>query len=400
MIAPSVGLAHELLTRNHTVSFASDREYYDKKILPLLNNREGVSLIDLGDYKFRDNMEILEKSGFKETATMSPYWLNSIAVTTLVPIAFGFISLELTNRVRLAYKNIPQGSHPDLIVTGSICTHVFALGEESVLLPNKQIPVVALHPNVWGVFGDNVLQRSLSGTLVLPHKVKETFSLLYFGHLIQIVSFFLRNFIFPIILNISRVWIGLPPTMYNSGEIMSRNIVISTSALGFSLPERIPPTFFQVGSIEVPSHLSIAPVDDKNALETRHWLDEERNSGRRVVYVAFGTEAVPSIELLRKIVWSLREVLVKGVSVLWALRDPMSSRLKDDEEANSLLKEFSEKNKNNKNNNIGNFRVEKFVLQKEVLEHVCVCVFLTHGGWNSMVESLVRPSCCYPFFWR
>eukprot|EP00919_Chromeraceae_sp_WS-2016_P012814 GHVR01030023.1.p1 GENE.GHVR01030023.1~~GHVR01030023.1.p1 ORF type:complete len:271 (+),score=54.24 GHVR01030023.1:114-926(+) len=254
-------------------------------------------------------MDKLEKSGYKERMSMAPYWVTPLFIAVIAPAITGFISLELTNKVRQAFREIPLEAQPDLIVAGSLLLHLFALGEHSVLVPNKQIPVVGLHPNVWGFFGDNTLKRSIPGALMLPHKVKESFFLLYLGHILQMFSLFLYNIIYPIILNIARIYTGLPPTVYNAAQYMTRNIIISTSALGLTLPERIPPSFFQVGSIEVPSHLSISPIDDKNALETRQWLDEEAQNNRRVLYVSFGTEVVPSIELLRKIVWSMREVL-------------------------------------------------------------------------------------------
>lgn len=114
------------------------------------------------------------------------------------------------------------------------------------------------------------------------------------------------------------------------------------------------------------------------------WLDsKEANS---VVYVNFGSVTVMSPEKLVEFGWGLAN---SNHHFLWIIRrDLIVSDSKT-----TLGLEFMEVIKNR------GF-ISRWCPQEKVLNHASVGGFLTHGGWNSITESLSAgvPMLCWPFF--
>ncbi|KAF5175539.1 Glycosyltransferase [Thalictrum thalictroides] len=100
------------------------------------------------------------------------------------------------------------------------------------------------------------------------------------------------------------------------------------------------------------------------------WLDSRKGLEKQsVLYVAFGSQASVPPEQLKEIAIGLER---SKVSFLWVLRskemifdDGLCERVKD----TGLV-------------------VREWVDQTEVLEHECVQGFLSHCGWNSVLESI------------
>ncbi|CAK7328053.1 unnamed protein product [Dovyalis caffra] len=99
------------------------------------------------------------------------------------------------------------------------------------------------------------------------------------------------------------------------------------------------------------------------------WLDQKLEQGRSVLYVAFGSQADISPEQLKEIATGL---LDSKANFLWVIR-AKERELGDD---------YEEK--------IGNrgIVVREWVDQREILMHRSVQGFLSHCGWNSVLESI------------
>ncbi|KAL6655617.1 hypothetical protein ACP70R_006443 [Stipagrostis hirtigluma subsp. patula] len=99
------------------------------------------------------------------------------------------------------------------------------------------------------------------------------------------------------------------------------------------------------------------------------WLDEKVVAGRAVLYVALGTFVAVSDAQLREVANGLDQ---SRLDFLWALR-PVDADLGMDFE-----ERVQEKGK----------VVREWVDQSAILQHKCVKGFLSHSGWNSVLESI------------
>lgn len=99
------------------------------------------------------------------------------------------------------------------------------------------------------------------------------------------------------------------------------------------------------------------------------WLDKKFEQGSPVLYVAFGTQARISPEQLHEIALGLDE---SKVSFLWVVRTCES------EESDGLGGKISERG----------LLVKEWVDQMEILKHPAVQGFLSHCGWNSVLDGV------------
>ena len=116
----------------------------------------------------------------------------------------------------------------------------------------------------------------------------------------------------------------------------------------------------------------VQPQSDKKPSWVR-WLDQKLEQGCSVLYVAFGSQAKISSEQLREIAIGLEE---SEVNFLWVVRENGWEAIDDDGFG------FVERVKNR------GMVVREWVNQREILEHECVQGFLSHCGWNLVLESI------------
>ncbi|CAL4968670.1 unnamed protein product [Urochloa decumbens] len=128
-----------------------------------------------------------------------------------------------------------------------------------------------------------------------------------------------------------------------------------------------------------------APAADTSSLSREDracldWLDGKRPNS--VVFASFGSIVKLSGEQLAELAWGLAG---SGHEFLWAIRT-------DNQQAAALPPEFMAET-------AGRGFVTSWCPQEAVLRHVAVGAFLTHCGWNSMLESLCAgvPLLCWPF---
>ncbi|KAJ3706130.1 hypothetical protein LUZ61_009835 [Rhynchospora tenuis] len=116
------------------------------------------------------------------------------------------------------------------------------------------------------------------------------------------------------------------------------------------------------------SEKSSKAVDE---LDVMDWLDQQ--PAESVLYIALGSEAALSIELIQELALGIE---MSKVRFLWAFRKPKD--ISDD--TRILPEEFEERTKY-----IG--VVTGWAPQTKVLAHTSVGGFLTHCGWSSVVEN-------------
>nr|UHB15544.1 UDP-glycosyltransferase [Paris polyphylla] len=123
---------------------------------------------------------------------------------------------------------------------------------------------------------------------------------------------------------------------------------------------------------------------DTSELKVMEWLD--RCSPSSVVYVAFGSEAEVSIELLHELALGLE---LSNLPFLWAFRKSTTYENKE-----IFPEGFQERTKDR------GFVVMGWVPQLKVLAHESVGGFFTHCGSSSIIESLHfgHPLILFPIF--
>ncbi|KAF2308566.1 hypothetical protein P3X46_032493 [Hevea brasiliensis] len=99
------------------------------------------------------------------------------------------------------------------------------------------------------------------------------------------------------------------------------------------------------------------------------WLDEKQKQGSSVLYVAFGSQAEISAEQLKEIRTGLEE---SRVNFLWVIRE------KESELGDGFEERVKERG----------IIVRDWVDQMEILMHPSIQGFLSHCGWNSVLESI------------
>ncbi|KAK6928332.1 UDP-glucuronosyl/UDP-glucosyltransferase [Dillenia turbinata] len=100
------------------------------------------------------------------------------------------------------------------------------------------------------------------------------------------------------------------------------------------------------------------------------WLDQKLSEGRSVLYVAFGTQAEIPAEQFREIAVGLEK---SNLNFLWVVRTKPGMELEEG---------FEERVKEK------GMVVREWVDQRVILEHDSVKGFLSHCGWNSVMESI------------
>jgi hypothetical protein len=107
---------------------------------------------------------------------------------------------------------------------------------------------------------------------------------------------------------------------------------------------------------------------------TVRWLDEQ--PAKEVVYVALGSEVPLCAEQVHELALGLE---LAGTRFLWALRKPSGAT-----GADVLPPGFEERTRGR------GLVVTGWVPQISVLAHAAVGAFLTHCGWNSIIEGLLH----------
>ena len=127
-----------------------------------------------------------------------------------------------------------------------------------------------------------------------------------------------------------------------------------------------------------PSNL-ISPQTTSDTSGCLSWLEKQKAAS--VAYISFGSVTTPPPNELKALAEALE---AGGVPFLWSLKDMYKVHLPNG---------FLEKTK-------VNGMIVPWAPQLDILAHGAVGVFITHCGWNSLLESISGgvPMICRPFF--
>ncbi|KAH6808763.1 hypothetical protein C2S51_026546 [Perilla frutescens var. frutescens] len=115
--------------------------------------------------------------------------------------------------------------------------------------------------------------------------------------------------------------------------------------------------------------------NDNESAEIMKWLGGKDHSS--TVYISFGSECFPSREQIAEIAIGLQ---LSDVNFLWVIRFPVGARITTIEE--ELPEGFLEKVKDK------GLVISRWVPQTKILGHPSIGGFVSHCGWNSVVETM------------
>nr|XP_043606692.1 7-deoxyloganetin glucosyltransferase-like [Erigeron canadensis] len=170
--------------------------------------------------------------------------------------------------------------------------------------------------------------------------------------------------------------------IFNTFDELERDI-LGTLASVFPPVYGIGPLHLLENHIDDKSLASIGSNLWKEEPECLKWLDLKAPSS--VVYVNFGSIVVMTPQQLAEFCWGLAN---SYHSFLWIMRPGLVSG-ESDELITEFLKATSDRG-----------MLAGWCPQEQVLNHPSIGGFLTHCGWNSMIESISSgvPMICWPFF--
>ncbi|XP_058735360.1 UDP-glycosyltransferase 84B2-like [Vicia villosa] len=151
---------------------------------------------------------------------------------------------------------------------------------------------------------------------------------------------------------------------------------------------------YNIGPVVSPSLLgeketSNVSADMWNAEDScMEWLNNKPNSS--VIYISFGSLIVLSKKQMSNLATALKN---SNKNFLWVVKPQNNGGFTWEDPAYELPKEFLEETE-------GRGLIVKWCAQTKVLQHPAVACFISHCGWNSLLETLITgvPVIAYPFW--
>ncbi|XP_040385902.1 (R)-mandelonitrile beta-glucosyltransferase-like [Oryza brachyantha] len=159
---------------------------------------------------------------------------------------------------------------------------------------------------------------------------------------------------------------------------------------------RLLPPVYTVGPIPRLAAAHVAGRGPVDALGASLWPEDSRclewlrgKPPRSVLYVNFGSIVVVTREQLVELAWGLA---ASGHQFLWVIRDDQAKNGGGGDPADMFPPEFAEAAAK------GRCYLTRWCPQEAVLQHDAIGAFLTHCGWNSMLDGICNgvPMLCYP----
>ncbi|XP_034925654.1 UDP-glycosyltransferase 88B1 [Populus alba] len=174
----------------------------------------------------------------------------------------------------------------------------------------------------------------------------------------------------------------------NTFELLERRALQAIQEGKCGAPDEPAPPLFCVGPL-------LTTSESKIEHECLTWLDSQPT--RSVLFLCFGSMGVFSSRQLRETAIGLEK---SGVRFLWVVRPPLADSQTQAGKSNEpclelLLPEgFLERTKDR------GFLVNSWAPQGEILNHGSVGGFVTHCGWNSLLEALCAgvPMVAWPLY--
>lgn len=187
----------------------------------------------------------------------------------------------------------------------------------------------------------------------------------------------------------------IPPVLSNRDHVFTRVLEINCRYLheakgiilntfDFFEPESI--SALQSGKVlaSLPSIFPVGPLisygsNKGTGRDNISWLDNQ--PPKSVIFVAFGSRTALSKDQIRELGQGLER---SGIRFMWVIKTTIVDK-EDKEELRELLgEEFFENTKER------GLVVKEWVNQEEILAHSAIGGFLTHCGWNSVMEAAQR----------
>lgn len=188
---------------------------------------------------------------------------------------------------------------------------------------------------------------------------------------------------------------SIPPRLHNPSDLFTTQFVANGRALmqangvlinTFEALEPETLTALNNGVVlpGFPPVMAVGPVKQLPLMETSAalpWLDAQME--RSVVYVSFGSRTGMSMEQIRELGVGLER---SGAKFLWVIK----TKMVDKEEAQVELKELLGEELVERIKERGSMVVHGWVEQEEILKHGAVGGFVSHCGWNSVMEAALH----------
>ncbi|XP_075647553.1 anthocyanidin 5,3-O-glucosyltransferase-like [Castanea sativa] len=156
----------------------------------------------------------------------------------------------------------------------------------------------------------------------------------------------------------------------NTFESLETKAIMALSN-GLCVPDGVTPPIFCIGPLISSSN------QDGDAHECLNWLNSQPS--RSVVFLCFGSMGLFSAKQLKEMAMGLEN---SGQRFLWVVRNPPPDNEKEPNLDELMPKGFFERTKDK------GFVVKQWAPQVEVLSHESVGGFVTHCGWNSVLEAI------------
>ncbi|KAL3538668.1 hypothetical protein ACH5RR_002034 [Cinchona calisaya] len=172
--------------------------------------------------------------------------------------------------------------------------------------------------------------------------------------------------------------------IFNTFDELEGNVLDALSTMSCPPLYAVGPLQSLINQLPENSLISIGANLWEEDFECLQWLRSKPPNS--VVYVNFGSITVLTAQQLLEFAWGLAN---SKKNFLWIIR---SDAIVGDRNI-TLPPEFVEETKERS-------FIARWCPQERVLNHPSIGAFLTHCGWNSMIESLASgvPMICWPFF--
>ncbi|KAG8373712.1 hypothetical protein BUALT_Bualt11G0053200 [Buddleja alternifolia] len=148
-----------------------------------------------------------------------------------------------------------------------------------------------------------------------------------------------------------------------------------------------------------PLRRPIEPAGPENSSDLICWLDRQPNES--VIFVSFGSGGMLSKEQITELAWGLE---LSRQRFVWVVRPPTKDRVDDaffnkSDGYNDCTPDYLPEGFLTRAHDLG-FLVPMWAQQVEILNHPSVGGFLSHCGWNSILESITSgvPMIAWPLY--
>ena len=343
-VSPLRPLIAELQSRSHEVYFFSFEEA--RKKVPTVDKYFSLS---------NKTMEMISDAVLEG---------RDFATLPEIPVLFGTVEAELLPRLVESFKELEASNQkPDVLIVDFLTTAGMDIGE------HLNIPVIISYP---GIFRPSFNAPTWTPHLFSPYSENEMASPI--ARLYNCLISVFEKYIGWQLMTVStenRAKHGMPENTSLRKALYNNKII-----LVHSFPPLNPPSTALLGS----EYYIGSPQYPLNALdpELLAWIEAADSP---IVFVSMGTVTRQKKELLDQMIDAFTSLT--NYRFIWSIRDSVKQRT----DRFNIISQYP------------HIRLASWVDQNSLLRQEKLKVFFTHGGFNSVVESIqaAKPMVCMPF---